>query len=77
MTLAETIGQNIKAARKARGLRQRDLARLCGDLDPQAVSRWERGQVPSHKSLLFLAHVLERDPSWFYGEHPESDTAAA
>jgi len=75
--LASTVGRNIKSAREGRGLTQRDLARLCDDLDPQAVSRWERGKItPSHKSLLFLAHVLEQDPAWFYGEHPEPTAAA-
>lgn len=36
------IAANIRAARKAQGLRQRDLAALL-DTDAMSVSRWERG----------------------------------
>lgn len=36
-------GSRIRAARKAAGLRQLDLARMTGR-DQSAVSRWERGR---------------------------------
>ena len=38
----KTIGQNIAACRKAKGITQEALAEICS-VTPQAVSKWESG----------------------------------
>lgn len=68
--LATTVGANIKAAREAMGLTQRQLADLVNGVDSMAVSRWERGMHrPTDDNLFALADVLDQDPGWFYAEH--------
>lgn len=64
------VGDNIKAARDAKGLKQRELGALVNGMEAIAVSRWERGVVlPTTVNLVRLAEVLERDVSWFYTDH--------
>lgn len=77
------VGDNVKAAREAAGLTQRQLAERL-DIDAMSVSRWERGVVlPSVESVASLAQVLERADGWFYVDHdydessPSSGKAAA
>jgi len=54
-----TIGQRIAAARKAKGLTQRQLADAINSSD-KAISRWERGESePDLQSLVLLANYLE------------------
>ena len=66
--LALTIGRNIKAARDAKGLTQRDLAEAI-DTDSFSVSRWERGaHKPSDDALAALAAALEMPLSDFFTE---------
>lgn len=55
---AYAFGQVIYAARKARGLRQADLAELSG-IAQADISRIERGQIaPTTLTLLKLAKAL-------------------
>lgn len=55
-------GRNIVALRKERGLSVRDLQRVFGFSEPQAIYKWQRGQsLPSTDNLLVL-HVLFRVP---------------
>jgi len=67
--LRTTVAANIKAARDAAGLTQKQLAlRLQGD--PQVISKWERGEhTPTLANLSALALALGRDVSWFYTDH--------
>lgn len=54
----ETVGYRIKAARKAAGLTQKDLAEKVG-VDYQSVMRWEKGtRSPRIPTLQNLADVL-------------------
>ncbi len=72
--LAATVGRNIKARRKAAGMRQHDLAVALGRGDAMTVSRWERGEhIPSTEYMVLLAAALECDPGDFYA----SDRRAA
>lgn len=60
------IGQNIKAAREARSMTQRDLAGLL-DTDTMLVSKWERGKhSPSDTNLQALSQALGCDVAWFF-----------
>ena len=56
--LLRTLGQHIRAVRKARGLTQEQLAELC-EFDPTYVSLLERGQRnPPYLTLCLLADKL-------------------
>jgi len=63
------IGANIRTAREARGLSQRQLGLLL-KVDGAVISRWERGAVsPTMRYMIELARVCEHDLSWFYAAH--------
>jgi transcriptional regulator with XRE-family HTH domain len=65
---ATTLGANIKRARLAAGLTQRQLADRV-DVDPMMVSKWERGwHRPSEENLIALTRELGRDMAWLYTE---------
>lgn len=67
--IVTTVGQNIRLAREARGLNQRELASLIG-VGESHVSRWEMGRhVPVLKRLTSIARELHRDVGWFYVDH--------
>lgn len=69
------VGDNIRAAREAKRLTQRELAvRL--DTDANSIARWERGAVmPGPTYLVQLATVLGREVGWFYGFYAVPETA--
>jgi transcriptional regulator with XRE-family HTH domain len=71
------VGENLRFARLAHGLSQRDIAVKLG-IESFQVSRWERGKHrPSDASLIQLADLLDRDVGWFYADHGEPTKAAA
>lgn len=52
------IRNRLRKYRKARGLRQRDVALLIGFTDSSHISRWERGLcLPTATNLFKLAAV--------------------
>lgn len=77
-------GARLQQARKAAGLRQKDVAReLCdADLLPnpreQTVSEWERGESdPNLKQLTWMRERYGFDWSWFFsGADPRKELAA-
>lgn len=52
-----TIGKNIADLRKARGVKQDELARFVG-VSAQAVSKWENGGVPDTELLPKIAEFF-------------------
>lgn len=67
------LPENIKTARLAAGLSQRQLAIKVGVGDVASVSRWELGkQEPRGKTLTRLAEVLEKSVDWFHQDHSEA-----
>lgn len=71
---AYAFGQAIYAARKARGLRQIDLAELSG-IAQSDISRIERGQIaPTAPTLLKLADALGAQIQFVL---PAGDSASA
>ena len=66
------VGDNVRAARMARGMTQRDLAAELG-MDAMAVSRWERGRVmpESVATMPRLAAALDVPIGWLYTDHEE------
>jgi transcriptional regulator with XRE-family HTH domain len=74
--VATTLGCNIRAARKAAGLSQRQLAQSL-EADSALVSKWERGiRRPSDANLVALGEQLRRSLGWFYTDHDDERVAA-
>lgn len=77
-SIAATVGGNIRAARAAAGLTQKQLGAMVNDSDGMAVSRWERAvNHPSHENLIALASALGLDIAWFYTDHDHDLREAA
>lgn len=67
--IAGTVGRNISAARKAKGLTQHQLAVLLGTGDQMTISRWERGEHrPSDENLIRVARALNVDVAQLFME---------
>jgi transcriptional regulator with XRE-family HTH domain len=67
------VARNIRAARAAKRLTQRELAGMVNGVDTLAVSRWERGtSLPNARNLVALAAALDREPGWFYSDLKEA-----
>ena len=61
------VSGRLRDARVERGLQQRDLADLAG-VQPNTVSRWERGvSTPVFLDVVGLAGLLGKPYQWFYG----------
>lgn len=59
-TELSNIGANVKAFRKAKGIKQKDLAALV-ELEPASISRIEAGiQSPLLQSLSTIARALDK-----------------
>lgn len=68
-SLATTLAQNVRDARKAAQLTQRKLAEKL-DTDSSLISKWERAEHrPSDENVAALAEYLEKDLGWFYTDH--------
>lgn len=66
------IGEQIKAARKAKGVSQEELAVRLGVVR-QTVSKWENGMsVPDADVLIQIAELLDVPVSQLLGIEPES-----
>ena len=66
------IGQRIKSLRKAKGLRQWQMAQLLGATQP-AVHKYENGILPEVRRLLELARIGNTSVEWILtGRHSEN-----
>lgn len=71
--LAATFGANLRAARKARGMKQRELAEAMGLKDFMAISRWERGEHrPKDENLIALCEALDISVASLYEIHEQA-----
>lgn len=70
------VGLNLRAARDAKRLTQREVAEAIGTEGFQ-VSRWEKGRVrPSDATLIRLAEALDvSDWTWFFVDHEQAMAA--
>jgi len=67
MSDINVIGQRIADRRKELELKQSDLGQRVGTTQ-DVVSRWERGVVTPHISMLVpLAEALQTTPNWLVG----------
>lgn len=65
-----TIGENIKKAREAAGLTQKELAEKLG-ISVAMISRWEKGtRNPKMSTLTKIADAIGCDPVIFLGITP-------
>ena len=67
MELSKTIGGNLKAARRAKGLTQREVAEKMF-MTQQQYSRFENGVFElNYEQLLALCRLLHTTPNELYG----------
>ena len=65
--IAKTIGQNIKNARKAKGLTQKDVAEKFF-MTQQQYSRFENGIFElNYKQIVDICHLLDITPNDIFG----------
>lgn len=64
---AEAIGERIRAARRANGWTNEELAARVG-VNWRTVQRWQSGALPRVKTLLKLADVLGVPQSYLVAE---------
>ena len=65
-----TFGRRLRAAIDESPLSQEGVAREVG-VSLRSVQSWcseSKPKEPKGRHLVALAEVLDRDPSWFYGE---------
>jgi transcriptional regulator with XRE-family HTH domain len=68
--LATIVARNIRAARLAAQLTQRQLADVVG-VETMAVSRWERAwHRPKDEHIMAIAQATGQDVAWFYTDAP-------
>lgn len=68
-----TMADRIRTRRNELGLKQADLAAICG-VSPTGVAKWERGATHNLKSehLFVLADALNVNPRWLaLGDGPK------
>lgn len=67
----QILGDQIRAARKAKHWKQKDLARRM-QVDPQTISHWERGaNMPDWDKIEMLARELGQPLSYFVSDDGE------
>ena len=71
MELKTLLGDRVKKARTARGLKQSELARKTG-IHQKAIFKYENGQVlPNAENLKKLVKALEISTDYLLFEHSE------
>lgn len=73
--MSETIGQRIKAARKARGLTQKQVAERA-NCTMTAISRYEQGQRHDYNMICRIAGAIGCPLSELTGEAEQSPLSA-
>jgi transcriptional regulator with XRE-family HTH domain len=72
----ERLGERIRAARTAKGWKQKHLAAHV-EVEPITVSRWERGATsPDLDVISQVAEVTGKPLSYFVGDEDEQATAS-
>lgn len=68
------LGENLKNARKAKGLSQEDSA-LRLNVVRQTISKWEKGvSVPDADLLLYISDILEVPVNQLLGDKSDLET---
>lgn len=68
-----TIGENIKAARKDKGMTQAELAEKL-EVPFQSISQWERDiRKPKQENLEKISHILDTTPAALRGYYTSDE----
>lgn len=67
MTIAQKIGENLKNARKEKGLTQEEISRKLGILQP-AYARYESGKIQlNYEMVQRICEILDITPDVLWG----------
>ena len=67
MEIAKIVGENLRAARKAKGLTQKDVAEMLGKYQPD-YSEYETGKIElDYAKIAFLCEKLDVTPNDLFG----------
>ena len=67
MEIGEIIGENLKQARKAKGLTQKEVAAMLGKYQPD-YSEYETGKIElDYAKIVFLCEKLDITPNDLFG----------
>ena len=67
MEIGEIVGENLKQARKAKGLTQKEVAAMLGKYQPD-YSEYETGKIElDYAKIVFLCEKLDVTPNDLFG----------
>ena len=67
MDLGQIVGENLKQARKAKGLTQKEVATMLGKYQPD-YSEYETGKIElDYEKIVFLCEKLDITPNDLFG----------
>ena len=67
MEIGKIVGENLKSARKAKGLTQKEVAAMLGKYQPD-YSEYETGKIElDYEKILFLCEKLDITPNDLFG----------
>ena len=67
MDIGEIVGENLKQARKAKGLTQKEVAAMLGKYQPD-YSEYETGKIElDYAKIVFLCEKLDITPNDLFG----------
>ncbi len=67
MEIAKIVGENLKQARKAKGLTQKEVAAMLGKYQPD-YSEYETGKIElDYAKIVFLCEKLDITPNDLFG----------
>ncbi len=67
MEIGKIVGENLKQARRAKGLTQKDVAALLGKYQPD-YSEYETGKIElDYEKIVFLCEKLDVTPNDLFG----------
>lgn len=65
--LCKKVGENLKMARKAKGLTQKEVAKLLNKFQPD-YSEYESGKIElDYYKIVFLCELLDITPNDLFG----------
>ena len=67
MEIAKIVGENLRQARRAKGLTQKEVAAMLGKYQPD-YSEYETGKIElDYAKILFLCEKLDVSPNDLFG----------
>lgn len=67
MEIGQIVGENLKQARKAKGLTQKEVAAMLGKYQPD-YSEYETGKIElDYEKIVFLCEKLDTTPNDLFG----------